>query len=120
MSGDYQLNKAVFQRIQKIFQKESINKDIRLSNSSVGSRQHRKHLKTRLVKNKRTCSPSSADPSSTESIKEISRRRKDSYLDSSFLDGPSMDRLIKKPDYFHFTTGQIRKRIDLRQGDDKK
>jgi hypothetical protein len=77
-------------------QKEPIDKDICISNSSRGSRQHRKCLKTGLVKHKRAGSSSSADPSSTESIEEISRRTKDSYVDSSFLKKPSMDRLIKK------------------------
>jgi hypothetical protein len=76
-------------------QKEPIDKDIYISNSSRGSRQYRKHLKTKLVKHKRTCFSTSTDPSSTESIEEISRRRKD----SSFLEGPSMDRLTRKADY---------------------
>jgi hypothetical protein len=72
----------------------------------------------RLVKNKRPCSSTSADPSSIESIEEISRR-KDSYLHSPFLEGPSMDRVIKKPNYFHYTTGEIRKCIDPGEGNDK-
>jgi hypothetical protein len=30
-----------------------------------------------------------------------------------------MDRLIKKPNYFHYTTGEIRKSIDPGESDDK-
>jgi hypothetical protein len=73
-----------------------------------------------LVKHKRACSSTSSDPSSTESIEEISRRRKDSYLDNSLLEGLSMDRLTRKADYFHYATGQIRKHVDSGEGNDKK
>jgi hypothetical protein len=66
-----------------------------------------------LVKHKRSCSSASADPSSTESIEEISR------IDSSLLEGPNMVKLIEKNDYFHYTTGQIRKRIDPWQDDEE-
>jgi hypothetical protein len=67
-----------------------------ISNSKERSRQHQKRLKAGLVKHKRSCSSTSANPFSAESIKKISRRKEDSYTDSSFLEGPSMDRLIIK------------------------
>jgi hypothetical protein len=35
-----------------------------------------------------------------KNIEKNSRRRKDIYTDNSFLQGPSIDRLIKKPNYF--------------------
>jgi hypothetical protein len=72
-----------------------------------------------LVNHKKAHSSTSADPSSTESIEEVQRRRKNSYIDSSFLEGPSMGRLIRKPDNFDYTTGQIRKHIDTWEGDDE-
>jgi hypothetical protein len=126
MSGDYQLNEMVFQRIQKMWHCypkvdlfASKKNRLCISNLSRRSRQHRKRLKIELVNHKRACSSTSTHPSSTESIEEIQRRRKNSYIDSSFLEGPSKDRLIRKPDYFNYTTGQIRKHIDTWEGDDK-
>jgi hypothetical protein len=61
------------------------------------------------------CSSISADPSSAENIEEISRRREDSYTDNSFLEGPSMDRLIKKANYFDYSTKQIRNHVNQRE-----
>jgi hypothetical protein len=84
--------------------------------ASKRSRQHRKLLKTGLVKHKRCHSSTSTHPSSTESIEEISRRGEDSYTDSSFLEGPSMDRLIKKANYLDYSTGEIRKHVNQREG----
>jgi hypothetical protein len=63
------------------------------------------------IKNKRTCRISSSDSLTPESIEEISRR-KNSYIDSTFLEGPSMVKLIKKTNYFDYTTGQVRKDIN--------
>jgi hypothetical protein len=100
-------------------QRKQINKDIILGNSSVGPRQYRKRLKIKLGKCKRSNSPSPADPSSTESIEEIQRRRKNSYLDSSCLQWPSMVRLTRKNDYFDYTIGQIRKRTDTGENDEE-
>jgi hypothetical protein len=97
-------------------QKELIDKDIYISNPSGRSRQHRKRLKTKLVKHKRTHSSTSTDPSSTESIEEISRRREDGYIDNFFLEGPSMDRFIKKANYFDYSTGEIRKGVNQGKG----
>jgi hypothetical protein len=72
-----------------------------------------------LVKNKRPHSSTSANPSSTESIEEIQRGRKDSYLDTFFLEGLSVDKLTRKNDYFNYTTGEVRKRLDKGECDDK-
>jgi hypothetical protein len=126
MSGYYHLSKRVFQRIQRIwgcYPKVDLfaSKKNRLVKTygSVRSKQHRKCLKTKLVKHKRSHSSTSADPSSTESIEKISRRRKNSYLDSSFLEGPNMGRFTRKNDYFHYSTGEIRKHLVYGKGDDK-
>jgi hypothetical protein len=82
------------------------------------SRQYRNCLKIGLVENKRFCSSTSADPSSAESIEEISRRE-DSYTVNSFLEGLSMDILIKKANYFYYSTGEIRKHVNQGKGYDK-
>jgi hypothetical protein len=126
MIGDYQLKEEIFQRIQRMWRCypkvdlfASKKNWLIKTYSSKRSRQHRKCLKTKLVKHKKSCSSTSADPFSTESIEEVQRGRKNSYIDSSFLEGPSIGRLIRKPDYFDYTTGQIRKRIDTWEGDDK-
>jgi hypothetical protein len=97
-------------------EKEQTNKEICVGDSKKRSRQYKKCLKAKLDKHKRSCSSTSADPSSTESIEEISRRRKDSYTDSSFLEGPSMDKLIKKTNYFNYSTKKIKKRVNQREG----
>jgi ribonuclease HII len=77
-------------------EKEQTNKNICFNDSKKRSRQHRKYLKTRLVKHKRSHSSTSADPSSNENIEEISRRKKDNYTDSSCLERPNVGGLIKK------------------------
>jgi hypothetical protein len=55
----------------------------------------------RLNWSKRLHSSTSTDPSSTESIEEISR---------------SMDGLIKKANYFDYSTGEIRKCVNQGEG----
>jgi hypothetical protein len=80
-------------------QKESTNKDICISNFLRRSGQHKKRLKIKLVNHKRSRSSTSADLFSTESIEEVQRGRKNTCIDSSFLEGLSMDRLVRKPDY---------------------
>jgi hypothetical protein len=62
-----------------------------------------------LVKNKRSRIITSSGSPDSESITEVSRRRKDSYFDSPLMERPSMVKLIKKPDYFDYTTEKIRK-----------
>jgi uncharacterized protein YsxB (DUF464 family) len=56
-----------------------------------------------LVKNKRSHIITSSGSPDSESITEVSRRRKDSYFDSPLMESPSMVKLIKKPDYFAHT-----------------
>jgi hypothetical protein len=73
-----------------------------------------------LVKNKRSYTSTSSGSPNSESIIEISRRRKDSYFDSALLERPSMVKLIKKLDYFDYTTGEIRKCINEGEGYEKK
>jgi hypothetical protein len=43
---------------------------------------------------------------------KYSRRRKDSYFDSALMERPSMVKLIKKPDYFDYIFGEIRKHVN--------
>jgi hypothetical protein len=55
-----------------------------------------------LVKNKKTHSISSG-PFIPESIENFSRRRKDCCFDSTLLEGPSIDKLVEKANYFDYT-----------------
>jgi hypothetical protein len=90
-----------------------------LSDHKKGSIQHRKHFKIKLVKNKKTQFISSG-PFIPENIEKISRRRKDSNFDSTFLEGPSVDKLIEKANYFEYTSGEIRIYIKEGKSNDKK
>jgi hypothetical protein len=83
------------------------SKNLCISNTKKGSRQHRECPKIGLVKNKRFPTSTSSDSLDFESITEVSRRRKNSYIDSSFLERPSTDKSLKKPNYFDYITGEF-------------
>jgi hypothetical protein len=95
------------------------SKDVCISNSKKGSRQHRQYFKIRLVKNKRSHTSASSDSPNSESIAKVSRRKKNSYFDSALLERPSMVKLIKKPNLFDFTTVEIRKCVNKGEGYEK-
>jgi hypothetical protein len=68
------------------------------------------------IKGPVSCTITSSGSSNSESITEVSRRREDSYFDSALMERSSMVKLIKKPDYFDYTTVKIRKHVN--EGED--
>jgi hypothetical protein len=44
------------------------------------------------------------------------QEKKDSYTDNSFLEGPNIDRLLKKVNYFDYFIGEIRKCVNKGEG----
>jgi hypothetical protein len=62
------------------------SKNLSISNAKKGSKQHKECAKIRLVKNKRFHISTSSGSPNSESITEVSRRRKNRYFNSSFLD----------------------------------
>jgi hypothetical protein len=73
--------------------------------ASVIPRKDQNNIGIRLVKNKRSCTSTSSDSPNFESFK----KRKNNYFDSSFLKRPNMIMFVKKPNYFDYTTKEIRK-----------
>jgi hypothetical protein len=94
-------------------------KNLCISNSKKKSKQHKQCIKSGLIKNKRSHTITSSNSPNSENITEISRRRKNNYFNSALMKKPNMVKLIKKPDYFDYTPGEIRKRLDKGEGYEK-
>jgi hypothetical protein len=69
-----------------------------------------------LVKNKKSHTSTSSNPPNSESITEFSRRKKNSCIDNSFLERPNMVVVVKRSNYFDYSTGEIRSSTD--EGED--
>jgi hypothetical protein len=94
------------------------NENLCISNFEKGFQQHKQYFETKLVKNKRFCTSTSSNFPNSESITEVLSRRKDNYFDNTLLKRLSIVKLIKKPDYFDYTTGEIRKCVNKGKGYD--